>query len=355
MCNLFRFFLLILLVTACSSRLKNLNHYDFKDTYSRKDLLRHLRLHREALSKQKIEFIKIDHLKVSRSLYIESLRDLEKHLISSKEFDLEAYIKDKFYLIEVKGDHPEYKILLTSYYSPVLKGKTYPTKKYSSPVRKKPQLDSLTRAELTAQKVFPTEEVICYLDPIDHFFLQVQGSGTIHLGSTKKINVVYEGSNGHPYTSIGKYLVEKGQFKKEEMNLTTLEDYLRRLNSQKLNELLNQNQSYIYFRISEKPFLTTFGVEAIPLRTIATDGALFSKGLLAILDYAQPEVRKNKIEYKHVSRIVFDQDTGSAIKGRGRVDLYWGIGEVAKLHAGHVKTNARLIYLVPKTSNLNLN
>ncbi|MEZ4873580.1 MAG: MltA domain-containing protein [Bdellovibrionales bacterium] len=291
------------------------------------------------------------------------------------------------------------KVFITSYFEPVLEGRLTKTSKYSQPLygrpkdmtlvdlgefsRLLPQLEpikdkvleqkssgAVVRGRLVERsgalpKVVPyydreqiddknllnsdVAEVLAYVDPIDAFFLQIQGSGVVVLPNGKRIRVGYDSQNGHPYVAIGKYLFDV--IPRENMSLQAIEEHLRSLPPEQAQAILNKNPSYVFFRKLDSRGITYFGTEVQSGRTIATDYRYFPKGALCLLNFDIPifESPKDDVprDWLPVSRLVFDQDTGGAIRGPGRVDLFWGEGEEAKQAAGVMKQPGRLVYLLP--------
>ena len=213
-----------------------------------------------------------------------------------------------------------------------------------------------TRKEIDSDQTLAGKDLeICWVDPIDAFFLQIQGSGTVYLESGQSLVVNYADQNGQEYQAIGKYLISKMPL--EKINLFSIEAYLRTLNPAELQTFLNQNPSYIFFKLSDQRSITYLGTPAIEGRTIATDNRYFPKGALAFLEFQKPSFESVGTELptttEPTARWVLDQDRGGAITGGGRVDLFWGKGELSKKYAGMMKGNGRLTYLAPKRSFLN--
>jgi membrane-bound lytic murein transglycosylase A len=343
---------LLISTIACSHRpIKEAQIDFFYDDLGYKNLQTALAKNIRQLEASNDEHLKIANVVIERKKYIFKLRMLSQFLETQSDKVLINQLFHKLFdLVEMNSDRPEKEILLTSYYSPFLKGSMTKTTQFQTPLYKKPLNLNYSRAEITQNKPYEGQKLeLCFLDPIDAFFLQIQGSGTIELADGTKLDVVFDGSNGRAYSSVGKLLAEKGVLEKEKVTLETLEKYLRSLNAEELQNTLNLNESFVFFKVSDKKSLTTLGNEAVPGRTIATDGALFSKGLLAYMEFEKPTKQDNEtLEFVPTSRFVLDQDTGSAIKGSGRIDLYWGEGDVAKTYAGVMKGRARLFYFLPK-------
>ncbi len=191
---------------------------------------------------------------------------------------------------------------------------------------------------------------LAWVDPIDAFFLQIQGSGVVHFDDGTELRVGYAAQNGHPYVPIGKYLSHL--IPKEKMSLQSIEGYLRSRPIDDMKRILNLNPSYVFFRPLSNAGLTFLGTEVVAGRTVATDQRYFPKGTLAFLEFERPvfatPADAEPVEWKKSSRFVLDQDTGGAIRGPHRLDLFWGRGEQARQAAGVMKNKGRLYYFVPR-------
>lgn len=205
---------------------------------------------------------------------------------------------------------------------------------------------------------------LAYVSPIDAFFLQIQGSGVVKLPSGEELRLGYAAQNGWPYVAIGRYLLDV--IPREQMSLQAIESYLKNVDINEAYELMNKNPSYVFFQKIPGRGVTYLGTEVVEGRTIATDYTYFPKGALAFLEFDKPHLngaevgsevasaKKGELDNsqertgERVSRFVLDQDTGGAIRGPHRVDLYWGRGEEAKRAAGVMRHPGRLYYLVPR-------
>lgn len=191
---------------------------------------------------------------------------------------------------------------------------------------------------------------IAWVDPVDAFFLQIQGSGKIRFADGEERVIGYAAQNGHDYVAIGKFLFE--WIPREKMSLWTIESHLRSLSYAERMNVLYKNPSYIFFRRLPGRPQTSFGTEVIDGRTIATDKAFFPRGSLAFMEFERPVFEtSSSVEpsrWKPVSRFVVNHDSGGAIKGARRVDLFWGEGKDASRHAGVMKNWGKFFYLVPK-------
>jgi membrane-bound lytic murein transglycosylase A len=186
-------------------------------------------------------------------------------------------------------------------------------------------------------------------DPVKAFFLHVQGSGAIHLPDGRLLRVGYAGKNGRPYRSIGQYLIEKGEIAPEAMSLQAIEAYLEE-HPERIEEVLWHNESYIFFRKIDKGPVGSISVVLTAGRSIATDPAFYPRGGLAFLKTQQPVLDDSGevTGWKPLNRWVLNQDTGGAIKGYGRVDLFAGSGKEAEWVAGRLKHSGMLYFLVKK-------
>lgn len=272
--------------------------------------------------------------------------------------------------------HAEGAGLLTGYYEPIIEGSRTPDKTFTAAVLKRPadlinlvaevergaKSAQLTHARRTASgwEPFATRQEIeqgalagqglelLYLkDPVDLFFMQVQGSGRIALADGASIRVTYDGKNGHPYTSIGRYLIDQGLFPADRMSLQALKDWLRE-NPQRMREVLWQNKSYVFFR--ELPAGEgAIGVLEIPLtagRSLAVDAGHHAIGTPVYV--SSPSLTHATGDGAGFHRLMVAQDVGSAIRGPERGDIYFGSGHEAGALAGITKHPGNLFVLLAR-------
>jgi len=314
-----------------------------------------------------------------------SLKDfkeqLSRHGFSPAFFD---YLKTNFHFYQSQAKD----VLFTGYYEASLKGSTKKTKIYKYPLYRKPDdlyridlskfyffkkvkglprflkvriseekaiLPFFSRREIDEQSTLTGKDMeIVWIDnPIDVFFLQIQGSGIVQLDSGETIRVNYAESNGHQYRAIGKYLIDEGHLTLENVSMQSIRNYLQK-NPQKMTEVFNYNPSYVFFRTVNEGPLGSIQVPLTPFRSIATDSRLFPKGSLCFIETKIPvfDEQQKIIEWNKFSAFVLNQDTGGAIKGAGRVDLFCGYGPQAELVAGHMKQQGKLYFLIKKDSLL---
>ncbi len=211
------------------------------------------------------------------------------------------------------------------------------------------------RKEIDQDKALQGKKLeIAWVDPIDSFFLQIQGSGILEFEDGQTLQVGYASQNGHPYVPIGRFLFDV--IPREKMSLQTIEAHLKTLSPEDMQELLNKNPSYVFFNALESRSITSMGTPTVAGRTIATDRRFFPKGALAYLVHEMPQFQgeaQDPTEWKAMSRLVVDQDTGGAIRGPGRLDLYLGAGKEARRDAGVMKRSGRLYYFFPKENLTN--
>ncbi len=185
-------------------------------------------------------------------------------------------------------------------------------------------------------------------DPVALFFVEVQGSGTLRLPDGGERRIGYAASNGRPYRSIGSLLIQEGAIAREAMSMQALRAWLA-ANPPQRNRVLDFNESYVFFRFLDSAAVGSLGRPVTPGRSIATDARLFPKGALAFIHTERPvRLADGTVEWRPLSRFVLNQDTGGAIKGAGRVDVFWGRGPEAELSAGMMKQKGRLLFLVPR-------
>lgn len=205
----------------------------------------------------------------------------------------------------------------------------------------------LTRSEIRQSHSFAGQEIVWVDNAIDAFFLHVQGSGRVALAENREIiRLSYADQNGHPYRPIGKYLIDKGEIKREDMSAQAIKQWLKE-NPERLNEVLDINSSYIFFQEEklDNPHTGPKGAMGVPLtekRSVAIDPRHIPLGSPLFIDTISPDNRKP------LQRVVMAQDTGAAIKGSLRLDYFWGSGNEAGELAGKMKHPVRIWILQPK-------
>lgn len=263
----------------------------------------------------------------------------------------------------------ENKGLLTGYYEPLLQGRLEKDANHTTPLLAPPKdlikiyLNSVipelkgkvvrgrlskgriipyfSRAEITSQE--PQDNVICWVkDKVDLFFLQVQGSGRISLENNETLFVGYGDKNGHPYKSIGKYMIKNKIMSYGQMSLQGIKKWALK-HPDKIDDILNQNPSYLFFSKNQTPAKGALGVVLTPKHSAAVDTRYLPLGTPIFLKTDHP------LTQKPFSSLAIAQDRGAAIKGGRRVDFFWGFGEEAAQLAGHTKSRADMFILLPKS------
>jgi membrane-bound lytic murein transglycosylase A len=190
---------------------------------------------------------------------------------------------------------------------------------------------------------------LVYLDPVELFFMQVQGSGRVRLPDGTHVRLGYATKNGHPYTSIGKKLLELGEDKPKSMTMQGIKDWLR-ADKERGNKMMWENKSYVFFRLldgkeGEDGPIGAQGVSLTPGRSLAVDPSFHALGLPVFVE--APELKGDGAPFR---RLMIAQDVGSAIKGVERGDIYWGSGDDAGAIAGKTLAPAEFIVLLPNAA-----
>lgn len=261
---------------------------------------------------------------------------------------------------------------MTGYYEPILYGSRTKKSPYVYPLHTMPadlitvdlselypQLKGLRlRGQIQGNRLVPYDSrselakrnldkcAIAWVeDPVAAFFLQVQGSGRIVLPDGTYMRVGYGDVNGHPYRGIGNYLVRQGYLKSHELSMQSIQAWARK-NPKKVQSVLNQNPSYVFFieRKDQNPNEGPIGAQGVPLTdmgSVAVDRRFYQLGWPLVVDVEQtnPDMK--------FTRAVVAQDTGGAIRGPIRFDFYWGSGNDAALSAGRQNSSVRAWVLLP--------
>jgi len=239
--------------------------------------------------------------------------------------------------------------LFTGYFEPELDGALTRTERYRFPVHRMPEEARQNRPWLTRRDILESGVmegrglVIAYVDdPVELFFLQIQGSGRIRIEGRPSVRVGYRGSNGHNYRSIGQELVRRGVYDPHQVSAEVIKNWVRR-NPAEGRELLYHNDSYVFFREvshvpAEKGPLGAMNRSVTTLRTVAVDPAFVPLGAPVWIE---------KEGAAPLRRLMVAQDTGSAIKGAQRADVFFGTGDAAGREAGTLRDPGRLVVLLP--------
>jgi len=201
-----------------------------------------------------------------------------------------------------------------------------------------------SRAEIDAGALEGHDYELAWLDdPVEAFFLHVQGSALLRYADGVHVQIGYSGSNGRPYTAIGRVLADQGKLPREAITLQVLKDYLR-AHPDEQAAVMALNQRYIFFRAVPAGPIGSLGVPLTAGRSIAADAHVYPPGAVAFLRI-QPRTGKPG---PSISRLVFIQDAGAAITGPNRVDVFWGTGSTAEAIAGEMRHPGELYLLLPR-------
>ncbi len=298
---------------------------------------------------------------------------------SSSEEEKKRIIAASFDFYQSAGRDQKGTVLFTGYFEPIFKGslqkeEAYPFPLYQPPeetvvinlgkFKRKYEGESLTgrllngevvphytREEIDGQGILSGRnlEIGWAADSIDLFFLHIQGSGIMVLPDGRNVRVGYARSNGHPFRGLAKVLLERGKITERDMTHEAVKSYLQN-HPEERAELMQQNPSYVFFRILDGENVGSHNVPLTAGRSIATDPKYFPKGALALIRLRKPVFSGNGSGTGWVpfSRFVLNQDAGGAIKGTGRVDLFCGTGQDAEKVAGSIKEQGTLFFLLKK-------
>jgi len=252
-------------------------------------------------------------------------------------------------------------VLFTGYYVPRLAGSRTRTEKYKYPLYKPPpelisRKNSISsyysRKEIDAGGILQGKnlEIAWVADPVELFFLHIQGSGEIKLKDNTILTVSASRTNGRPYRSVPRYLLDKGIVNGSGGSNSSIKRFLKNKDVNDIYEILSYNERYIFFKPVERP-TGALGKPVTAGRTIATDPEIFPPGALAFIRLNKPafDNQGNLLSQRvPFSRFVLNQDKGAAIKGPGRVDLFCGFGDEAEVLASSLKEKGELYFLVGK-------
>jgi membrane-bound lytic murein transglycosylase A len=288
-----------------------------------------------------------------------------------------SFFEDRFRPVRI-SKLGETEGFLTGYYEPVVEGSRFPTREFTVPMYRRPRdLMSAsrrvgpgfpnkggafrmfgrrkgppyhTRAEIEDGALDGKGLEICWLkDPIDAFFIHIQGSARIRLEDGAVLRLNYAAHNGHPYNPVGGVLVQRGEVPREEMSMDRIRQWML-AKPEEAKELRRQNRSFVFFRIAElandQEAVGGQGIALTAGRSIAIDRRLHAYGTPFWLDAELPlSSETGRDRYR---RLMIAQDTGSAIIGPARADIYFGAGDEAGRVAGRIRHRGRFVMLLPR-------
>lgn len=317
--------------------------------------------------------VSVGELKDSLQAFREIIRSPEPNMIKW------CKILNTFDVYKAAGYNNNGEVFFTGYFEPIMDGSPERTKEYRYPIYRTPEdtvvvnlgkfnkkyINEKIVGRLKNGEVIPhftrediekggflkgrKLELLWVKDPVDLFFLHIQGSGKIRMPDRSFIQVSYAQSNGRPYRSIGKYLRDRGTLSGSEVTHQSIKKYLRD-HPEEISDIFNHNESYVFFRVVENGPVGALGLTLTAGRSIATDLDLFPRGAIALIKLRKPvlDEKGNIKTWEAFSRFVLNQDTGGVIKGPGRVDLFCGSGNDAEMIAGSLKEKGELYFLVKK-------
>lgn len=286
------------------------------------------------------------------AVFLETCRDLKDPAwpalcaLAAQEPDPRQFFELFFRPVLIGGGRPA---LFTGYFEPELDGSRTPSQRYHVPLYRKPPGLARgrtwhSRAEIEQKGLLRGRglEIVWVDDPVEAFFLQIQGSGRVKLPDGSALRVGYGGANGHEYRSVGLELVRRGIYKSHQVSAQTIKNWVRR-NPAAGRDLLHHNPSYVFFReVSEVPAhkgpLGAMNRSITQMRSVAVDPAFTPLGAPVWIEKGGRDPLR---------RLMVAQDTGSAIKGAQRADIFYGTGDEAGQRAGRIKDPGRMVVLLP--------
>jgi membrane-bound lytic murein transglycosylase A len=247
------------------------------------------------------------------------------------------------------GNNGEAEGLFTGYYEPVLRGSRQRGGAFQIPLyRRPPDPTRYSRAEIEDGALAGQGFELAWVDdPVDAFFLDIQGSGRIELAGGGEMRVGYAGANGRPYVAVGRLLIDRGEIPRERMSMAAIRTWMV-AHPRGGDALRRENPSYVFFRALPGPIddsgpIGSEGVALTPQHSLAVDRGYIPLGVPIWLDAAQ------RYTAGMIRRLVVSQDTGGAVKGPVRGDLFWGSGGAAAAAAGSMNARGRYYLLLPRT------
>jgi len=299
--------------------------------------------------------------------------DLADDMKEPNDENIKAYFKDYFNVYIASNIDGTETGMITGYYQPILKGSKIKTSHYKIPLYTTPK-DLITvdlsevypelkskrlRGKLVGNKLVPYlsraqidgqgsplagNEIVWVEDPVEAFFLEIQGSGIIHFDNGDTMQIGYADQNGYPFKAIGSALIQKKEITMAEASMEGIKNWARK-NIVKLKDFLNINASYVFFRKLPNDLSGPIGALGVSIeaeRSVAVDPKFIPLGAPIFLSTTQPNSNDP------LDRLMVAQDTGGAIRGGVRADFYWGSGDDAGRKAGSMKQQGKIWALLPK-------
>jgi membrane-bound lytic murein transglycosylase A len=246
----------------------------------------------------------------------------------------------------------------TGYYEPIVEGSRFPSDKYKVPLYRIPEkfigqskvFPQLDRTEIEDGALAGKGLEICWVEnPVDAFFAQIQGSTRVRLDTGKMLRLNYIASNGHPYTPVGRFLIDQGIVTREDMSMDKIRQFMES-NPDEGKELRRKNKSFVFFTETSlkehEECIGAQGVPLTPLRSLAVDKKMHVYGTPIWVDAKLPIA--SEAPETPFRKLLIAQDTGSAIVGPARADIYFGAGHDVASIAGRIKQPGQFVMLVPR-------
>jgi membrane-bound lytic murein transglycosylase A len=305
----------------------------------------------------------ITHRQVAASL--EAFSEMLDARMSSQ--DINAAIREKFDVYTSVGWDDKGAVFFTGYYTPIFDASRVRTEWFACPLYRLPnnleksaEGETLglrgpagqiapcpSRREIESGQLFAGNEIFWLADPFEAYIAHLQGSARLRLPKDEMVTVGYAGSNGHEYRSVAEELIRDGKMRREELSMQAVMNYFK-AHPAEVQEYVWRNPRYIFFAETGGPPRGSLNQPVTPMRSIATDKAVFPRAALAFIDVNLPRRVGGAIRLTAYEGFALDQDTGGAIRAAGRCDIYMGIGHQAGEMAGRVAQEGRLYYLFLK-------
>jgi membrane-bound lytic murein transglycosylase A len=306
--------------------------------------------------------------------------------------EVNRFVRDRFHVYASTVNQKD-QVLFTGYFEPTYSGSLVPDERFPYPLYPVPsdlvEIDlakfsdryrghDRLRGRVTGNQVVPyfsrkqinqksdfhlqARPVAWLENRVDRFFLEIQGSGRLRTPENEIVRIQYAGTNGNPYRSIGRYLIDNQEIDREQMSMQAIRQWLD-ANPHRMDEVLHYNDSMVFFKIGSGGPFGNINVTLTPLRSMATDHRIFPKGAPCFIETRLPErpahdapedtdagtyTGEPSASWPLVSLFVMNQDTGGAIRGPGRADLFCGSDAYARFTAGHMNVRGRVFFLVMK-------
>jgi membrane-bound lytic murein transglycosylase A len=308
---------------------------------------------------------------ISHERCVATLEDFKKVLGDAKDAtDLQRIITERYDVYMSRGCDELGTVLFTGYCTPIFRGSLVRTPDFNYPLYKRPpdlvtkpdgtpcgrQTESkeivpyYTRKEIETQQLLAGKglELVWLRSPLDVHIIHVQGSAKIELPDSTVVNVGYHGKTDRPYGSVGLALVADKKITPDELSLSKMIEYFN-AHPHEMKYYVYKNDSYVFFQKQEGEARGSLNVPVTSYRSIATDKAVFPRGLLSYAVTKAPRrTSAGKVTLEPFYAFTLDQDTGGAIRSAGRCDVYMGVGPDAMLLAGRTRAEGKLYYLAIK-------